>query len=267
MSAVSGRVQGKTAIVTGAASGIGEACAKLLAREGANVVVSDVNVADGKRVAKEIGDAGGKALFVSQDVTSEDRWHEVVEQCVSAFGGLNILVCNAGVGVGGNCETFSLESWRDQFGINVDGVFLGVKHAIPKIRESDGGSIIVMSSVSGLRGTAGMSCYCATKGAIRMFTKAVAIELAQQGDNIRVNSIHPGPIDTPIWSKVDSETLQVFGGSGNEGVDVAQLAAHAVPGGGVGQPDDIAEGVLYLASDAARYVNASELVIDGGASA
>lgn len=267
MSTVSGRVRGKTAIVTGAASGIGEASAKLLAYEGANVVVSDVNATDGKRVANEIIEAGGKAIFVSHDVTSEDHWRDVVEQSASEFGGLNVLVCNAGVGVGGNCETFSLASWKQQFAVNVEGVFLGVKHAIPGIRKAGGGSVIVMSSVAGLRGTAGMSCYCASKGAVRMFTKAVAIELAQQGDKIRVNSIHPGPIDTPIWSKVDADTLKVFGGSGNEGVDVSELAAHAVPGGVVGQPQDIADGVLYLASDESRYVNASELVIDGGASA
>jgi len=267
MSTNPGRVTGKTAIVTGAASGIGEACADLLAQEGANVVVSDINVTDGERVAKDIRDAGGNALFVAQDVTREDQWEDVVQKAVSEFGGLNILVCNAGIGVGGSCETFSLTAWQQQFAINVEGVFLGVKHAIPEIRRSGGGSIVVMSSVAGLRGTAGMSCYCASKGAVRTFTKAVAIELAQQGDNIRVNSLHPGPIDTPIWSKVDSTTLEVFGGSGNEGVDVSQLAAQAVPGGAVGQPKDIADGVLYLASDESRYVNASELVIDGGASA
>jgi len=267
MSNGSNRVQDKTAIVTGAASGIGEACAKLLAREGANVVVSDINETDGLRVAKEINKEGGNAIFGQHDVTLEDRWQEIVELSASVFGGLNILICNAGVGVGGSCEEFSLASWRQQFSINVEGVFLGVKHAIPEIRKSGGGSIIVMSSVAGLRGTGGMSCYCASKGAVRMFTKAVAIELAQRGDQIRVNSVHPGPIDTPIWSKVDSTTLEVFGGSGNEGVDVSELAQHAVPGGTVGQPNDIAEGVLYLASDESRYVNASELVIDGGASA
>ncbi|MEP0710269.1 MAG: glucose 1-dehydrogenase [Parvibaculum sp.] len=263
-----GRVEGKAAIVTGGASGIGEACAKLLAREGARVAVSDIDRDGGARVAKEIEEAGGTARFLEHDVTSEIRWQEVVAQTVAAFGGLHILVNNAGIGVGGLCENFSLEDWRRQTAINVDGVFLGTKHAIPAMRASGNGSIVIMSSGAGLSGAPGMSGYCATKGAVRLFAKAVALEMAQLGDNIRVNSVHPGVIDTPIWTKVTPETRAAFGGAATgNAVDPAVLAAAMAPVGKAGVPEDIAWGVVYLASDEARYVTGSELVIDGGATA
>lgn len=263
-----GRVEGKAAIVTGGASGIGEACAKLLAREGARVAVSDIDRDGGARVAKEIEEAGGTARFLEHDVTSEARWQEVVAQTVAAFGGLHILVNNAGIGVGGLCENFSLEDWRRQTAINVDGVFLGTKHAIPAMCASGNGSIVIMSSGAGLSGAPGMSGYCATKGAVRLFAKAVALEMAQLGDNIRVNSVHPGVIDTPIWTKVTPETRAAFGGAATgNAVDPAVLAAAMAPVGKAGVPEDIAWGVVYLASDEARYVTGSELVIDGGATA
>jgi len=263
-----GRVAGKVAIVTGGASGIGEACAKVLAREGAAVVVSDIDAAGGARVAEEIEAAGGKARFLHHDVTSEDRWAEVVANATSAFGGLHVLVNNAGIGVGGLCETFSLEDWRRQTAINLDGVFLGTKHAIPAMRASGGGSIIIMSSGAGLTGAPGMSGYCATKGAVRLFAKAVALEMAQLGDAIRVNSVHPGVIDTPIWTKVTPETRAMFGGAAQgNAVDPAVLASAMAPVGKAGVPEDIAMGVLYLASDESRYMTGAELVIDGGATA
>lgn len=263
-----GRVEGKVAIVTGGASGIGEACAKLLAHEGASVVISDVDEAGGERVAREIGAAGGNARFLPHDVASEERWSKVVAETVATFGGLHILVNNAGIGVGGLCETFSLADWRRQTAINVDGVFLGTKHAIPAMRASGGGSIVIMSSGAGLTGAPGMSGYCATKGAVRLFAKAVALEMAQLGDNIRVNSVHPGVIDTPIWTKVTPETRAVFGSAGTgNAVDPARLAAAMAPVGKAGSPDDIAYGVLYLSSDEARYMTGAELVIDGGATA
>ena len=263
-----GRVKGKVAIVTGGASGIGEACAKLLAREGAKVVVSDIDRNGGVRVAKEIGEAGGTARFLEHDVTSEARWEEVVAETVTAFGGLHILVNNAGIGIGGLCEKFSLEDWRRQAAVNIDGVFLGTKHAIPAMRASGGGSIVIMSSGAGLSGSPGMSSYCATKGAVRLFAKAVALEMAQLGDKIRVNSVHPGVIDTPIWTKVTPETRAVFGGAATgNAVDPALLASVMAPLGKAGTPGDIAWGVVYLASDEARYVTGSELVIDGGATA
>ncbi|MBX3580244.1 MAG: glucose 1-dehydrogenase [Rhizobiaceae bacterium] len=263
-----GRVAGKVAIVTGGASGIGEACAKVLAREGAAVVVSDIDKTGGARVAKEIGDAGGKAHFLEHDVTSETRWAEAVAAAVAAFGGLHVLVNNAGIGVGGLCESFSLDDWRRQTAINLDGVFLGTKHAIPAMRASGGGSIVIMSSGAGLTGAPGMSGYCATKGAVRLFAKAVALEMAQLGNAIRVNSVHPGVIDTPIWTKVTPETRAVFGGAAQgNAVDPAVLAAAMAPLGKAGVPEDIAMGVLFLASDESRYMTGAELVIDGGATA
>lgn len=263
-----GRVEGKAAIVTGGASGIGEACAKLLALEGARVVISDIDRDGGARVAREIEEAGGSARFLEHDVTSEARWQEIMAETVSAFGGLHVLVNNAGIGVGGLCEHFSLEDWRRQTAINVDGVFLGTKHAIPAMRASGGGSIVIMSSGAGLSGAPGMSGYCATKGAVRLFAKAVALEMAQLGDNIRVNSVHPGVIDTPIWTKVTPETRAAFGGAATDNaVDPAVLASAMAPVGRAGVPEDIAWGVVYLASDEARYVTGSELVIDGGATA
>lgn len=264
------RLAGRTAIVTGGASGIGEACVRIFAREGANVVITDIDAVKGRTVLEDVVASGAAARFIHHDVTSEEQWIDVVRETVAAFGGLNILVNNAGIGVGGLCEEFSLESWRRQVAVNLDGVFLGTKHAIPAMRRSGHGSIIIMSSGAGLKGTAGMSCYCATKGAVRLFAKAVALELAQKGDDIRVNSVHPGLIETPIWTKVDDATRAVFGqGGGQQGspVDAAALATVMVPSGRIGQPIDIAEGVLYLASDASRYVTGSELVIDGGATA
>lgn len=262
-----GRLHGRTAIVTGAGSGIGAACARLFAREGANVVVSDIDETGGERVVAQISKAGGLAKFIRHDVSMEEEWERVISETVSEFGALHVLVNNAGVGIGGLCEHFSLENWRKQSAVNMDGVFLGTKHAIPAIRKSGKGSIIIVSSGAGLKGTPGMSSYCATKGAVRLFAKAVALELAQMGDDIRVNSVHPGLVDTPIWSKADAETRKVFGADENSTIQPDALAQMAVPGGRLGQPEEIAAGILFLATDESSYINAAELAIDGGATA
>lgn len=270
MTDIQGRVAGLTAIVTGGASGIGAACAKVLAAHGANVVVSDVDANGGQNTANAIVSDGGTATFLQHDVTSEGQWKGIIAATVSQYGGLNILVNNAGLGIGGLCEEMTLEDWRRQTAVNIDGVFLGTKYAIPAMRASGKGSIIIMSSGAGLKGTAGMSGYCATKGAVRLFAKAVALELSGLGDNIRVNSVHPGLIETPIWQKVDDNTKGVMSGALTDdgtAVDPVKLASAGVPNGVLGQPEDIALGVLYLASDDARYVTGSELTIDGGATA
>jgi NAD(P)-dependent dehydrogenase (short-subunit alcohol dehydrogenase family) len=197
---MAGQVQGKVAIVTGGASGIGEACAELLAREGASVAVTDVDDLRGPEVVARIKKAGGEAMFLRQDVTSEPRWIEVVAEVVQRYGRLDVLVSNAGIGIGAPSITeMSLEDWRRQTAINLDGVFLSVKHCLPAMRKTPGGSVIMMSSLAGLRGSANLAGYCATKGGVRLFAKAIAMECAAFGDGIRVNSVHPGIIDTPIW--------------------------------------------------------------------
>jgi len=260
---MTGRVAGKVALVTGAASGIGRACAERLAAEGAKVVLTDIQDDKGREVAAAIG---GDAIYLSHDVTSEQAWIDVVAQTRGGFGRLDILVNNAGIGLGGPVTEMSLDDWRRQQAINVDGVFLGVKHSLPLMRASGGGSIINMSSVAGMKGSANMSAYCATKGAVRLFSKSIALECAQARDGVRVNSVHPGIIDTPIWDTI-SDTIGGEGASNaspSRVLNLDDVTAVATPLGFPGLPSDIADGVLYLASDESRYVTGLELIIDGG---
>ena len=260
-----GRVSGKVALVTGAASGIGRACAERLAAEGATVILTDLQDEAGAAVVEAIGAASGSARYLHQDVTDEAGWAQVIASIAAQEGRLDILVNNAGIGLGGSVIEMSLADFRRQMAVNVEGVFLGVKHAIPLMRKSgDGGSIINMSSVAGLKGAASLAGYCASKGAVRLFTKAVALECAAAQDRIRVNSVHPGIIETPIW-----DTIIGTGGPGaNAGPQRAAtldaMASVAAALGHKGQPGDIADGVLWLASEESRYVTGAELVIDGG---
>jgi NAD(P)-dependent dehydrogenase (short-subunit alcohol dehydrogenase family) len=260
-----GQVHGKVAIVTGGASGIGAACAETLAREGAKVLVTDVDDALGTAVVARIKTAGGDATFLHQDVTDDAAWPDVVATAVRLYGGLHIMVANAGIGVGGLVVEMSLADWRRQTAVNLDGVFLSTKYAIPAMASSGGGSIIMMSSLAGLRGAAGLAGYCATKGGVRLFAKAMAMECAAMGVNIRVNSVHPGIIDTPIWGK----TIVGAGAAGgrNAAPDPHEMAKTATPLARAGQSQDIANGVLFLASDASSYMTGAELVIDGGMNA
>jgi len=259
---MSGQVQGKVALVTGGASGIGAAVAELLAREGASVVITDIDDLRGPEVAAAINKDGGRASFLDQDVTSEPRWIEVVAEVAQRHGRLDILVSNAGIGIAvPTISEMSLADWRRQTAINLDGVFLSVKHSLPLMRKTGGGSIILMSSLAGLRGAAGLAGYCATKGGVRLFAKAIALECASLNDGIRVNSVHPGIIDTPIWHKIPTEAE---GRGQNLPIDAEERARMAVPLGRAGQAAEIAAGVLYLASDASRYVTGTELVSDGG---
>ena len=210
------QLDGKVGLITGAASGIGAACARVMAREGARLVLTDLDLAGGERIAAETG-----GVFVRHDVTDEATWPAVVATAEQRFGGLHILVANAGIGIMGPAIEMSFADWRRQMAVNVDGVFLTVKYGIPAMRRSGGGSIIMMSSVAGLRGSAGLAGYSATKGAVRLFAKSMALECAQARDNIRVNSVHPGVIDTPIWGKLPP--------GANAPLDAKAIAAAVVP--------------------------------------
>lgn len=251
-----GRVQGKVALVTGAALGLGRAAALMLAREGACVAVTDLKEPEGRSVASEIARAGGKAAFFRHDVSSETDWRSVIAQTVEQLGGLDILVNNAGVVESGSFEAASLERWRWLMGINLDGVFLGMKHAVEAMKRRGGGSIVNLSSVAGLVGDANLAAYNASKGAVRLLTKSAALHCAKAGYKIRVNSIHPGAIMTPMVEQfVNSQPDP-------EAARAALTGQH--PLGVMGEPDDVAYGVLYLASDESKFVTGSELVIDGG---
>jgi NAD(P)-dependent dehydrogenase (short-subunit alcohol dehydrogenase family) len=262
---MTGQVAGKAALVTGGASGIGAAVAELLAREGASVAVTDIDELGGPEIVAGIRKAGGEAIFLPQDVTSEARWIEVVAEVEKRYGRLDILVSNAGIGIAVPSITdMTLEDWRRQNAINLDGVFLSVKHCLPAMRRSGGGSIIMMSSLAGLRGAPGLSAYSASKGGVRLFAKSIAMECASAGDGIRVNSVHPGIIDTPIWGKIPTGAP---GRGQNAPIDPEERAKLAAPLGRAGHASEIASGVLYLASDASSYVTGTELVIDGGMNA
>jgi NAD(P)-dependent dehydrogenase (short-subunit alcohol dehydrogenase family) len=262
---MTGQVAGKVALVTGGASGIGAAVAELLAREGASVAVTDIDELGGPEIVAGIRKAGGEAIFLPQDVTSEARWIEVVAEVEKRYGRLDILVSNAGIGIAVPSITdMTLEDWRRQNAINLDGVFLSVKHCLPAMRRTGGGSIIMMSSLAGLRGAPGLSAYSASKGGVRLFAKSIAMECASAGDGIRVNSVHPGIIDTPIWGKIPTGAA---GRGQNAPIDPEERAKLAAPLGRAGHASEIASGVLYLASDASSYVTGTELVIDGGMNA
>ncbi|MCH7744686.1 MAG: glucose 1-dehydrogenase [Chloroflexi bacterium] len=245
------RLEGKVAFVSGGARGMGAAEARLFAKEGAKVAIGDVLEDEGRKVEAEINETGGEAIFVRLDVTSESEWQDAIAATVARFGKLDVLVNNAGVGAHGKVEDTTVEDWDRVMDINAKGVFLGTKAAIPEMRKAGGGSIINISSQLGLVGTDNSSPqYQASKGAVRLLTKATAIQYASEG--IRANSVHPGPIVTPMTesSRADPER--------------EKLMLSRIPLDRYGQPDDVAYGVLYLASDESSFVTGSELVIDGG---
>lgn len=256
---MSGRVAGKTALITGAAQGLGEAIARMLAREGARVALTDLNLAGAERVAAAINaEHPGAAAAYSHDVASEAGWVEVLDRAAADLGGLSVLVNNAGVGALGSVEDTSLEEWRRVMAINADSVFLGCKHALPHMRERQPGSIVNLSSIAGLLAGHNYAAYNASKAAVWLLTKSVALHCARHGWDIRCNSIHPSFIRTPILDPLVAR----FGAA--EGL--AKLARQ-IPLGRLGEPDDVAYAVLYLASDESRFVTGAELKIDGGLSA
>ncbi len=250
------RMRGKVAIVTGGAVGIGRACALKLAEEGAAVAVTDLNEAAAARAVDEIRRAGGDAIFVKHDAADEANWELVIRTVLDRYKRLDAVVNNAGVGLARDIEQTTLEEWRWLMSINLDGVFLGTKHAIAAMKDQRGGSIVNLSSIEGLIGDPTLAAYNASKGGVRLLTKSAALYCAKASYNIRVNSVHPGYIWTPM----------VEGFLKSQG-DVAQgrkLLDSLHPIGHIGEPDDIAYGVLYLASDESKFVTGTELVIDGG---
>lgn len=248
------RVKDKVAIVTGAASGMGRADAILLAAQGAKVVLTDLNETDGQAVAASIGE---NAIFIKHNVASEEDWQNVVETTVATFGGLNILVNNAGMMTMGSVVDCSLEDYRKVNTVNNEGVFLGCKHAIPAMEKSGkGGSIINMSSVAALHGMSFIAAYSASKGAVCALTKSIALHCKEQKNGIRCNSIHPDGVKTPMVFKVasgqDTATQE----------EIDSLSTEAYP---MADPEDIANMVLYLASDESRFVTGAEMLIDNAA--
>lgn len=248
------RVDKKVALVTGAGAGLGEAIAIRLAEEGATVIVTDIDEASANRVANAIGSC---AVAMHQDVTSEARWIEIMAEIVERFGQLDVLVNNAGIALIGTVEDCTLQEWRKTHEINLDAVFIGTREAI-KVMKHKSGSIINISSVEGIIGEPKVAAYNSSKGGVRNFTKSAAMHCADKGYKIRVNSVHPGFIDTAMVSKaVGSMTAE-------DGAEFANHIISSIPVGYMGEPIDIANGVLFLASEESRYMFGSELVIDGG---
>ncbi len=251
------RLANKVALISGGARGMGAVEAKLFAKEGAKVIIGDMLEAEGRKVEAEINEAGretgGECVFVPLDVSNEDAWQRAVNEAVSRFGKLDILVNNAGIYRAHVVEETTVAEWDQVMDINAKGVFLGTKYAIPEMRKAGGGSIVNISSVAGLVGSRETTAYTASKGAVRLLTKSTAIQYASEG--IRANSIHPGTIETPM-----TEGLLA-----NEAHRADRM--NRTPIGRLGQPEDVAYGALYLASDEASFVTGSELVIDGGRTA
>jgi 3(or 17)beta-hydroxysteroid dehydrogenase len=254
-----GRLDHRTALVTGGASGLGRAIAERLTVDGAGVVITDIQADLGKAVAAEHG-----LTFLEQDVSEEARWTDVVREVEERFGHLDILVNNAGIL--GSMEAISpedtpLASWRKIFAVNVDGVFLGCRAAIPAMKRAGGGSIVNISSVAGLLATPYATAYGASKATVRQLTKSVAQYCAEQKLNIRCNSVHPGDVVTPLWERQAEESARM------RGVPVEEIFAEArltMPMGEFTQPEDVAAAVSFLASDDARHITGIKLIVDGG---
>jgi len=251
------RVKNKVAIVTGGASGLGKSSAILLAREGAKIVVTDIDEEDGKKVVQQIKANGGEAIFIKQDVSKEDEWKNVIETTLKTFGKLHILANSAGIGLGGTVEEVTLEDWKNLIDVNLNGTFLGTQYGIKGMKETgEGGSIINFSSIEGLIGDPNLPAYNASKGGVTIFTKSAALHCARQGYGIRINSIHPAY----IWTPMVENFLKALGDVEEGKKQLESLH----PVGHLGEPDDIGYGVVYLASDESKFMTGSELVIDGG---
>jgi len=248
------RVAGKVVLVTGGGSGIGRATARLLAEEGASVIVSDINRQGGLETVQQIG---GKSRFEEHDTARESDWKRIIDGILTREGRLDGLANNAGIAgpYPATFETETVEQWQKILAVNVQGVFLGCKYSVPAMRQSGGGSIVNTSSLAALLGTPDLSAYGASKAAVRQFTKTVAIDCARKGYKVRCNSVHPGIILTPMGEGILQNEKR------------RERALKSIPIGEFGAPQDIAYGILYLISDESRFVTGAELVIDGGMNA
>ena len=251
-----GRLDGKVALVTGAAAGLGRAAALRMAEQGARVVVADVLDEAGAAAASEIG---ASARFERLDVTRPEDWSRAMKATQEAFGRLDVLVNNAGVVILGDVESLSLEDWRRVHAVNLDGVFLGCRHGVEAMKRGGGGSIVNLSSVSGLVGGHNLAAYNSSKGGVRLLTKSVALHCARAGYGIRCNSVHPAFIETAmVRSMVEAS---------DDPERTRRTLARQIPLGGIGEPDDVAHMIVYLASDESKFVTGAEFVVDGGVTA
>ena len=248
-----GRLEGKTALVTGAASGIGLQTSIRLAEEGARVMMTDINLEEGRQQAEK---PGANATFLKLDITEEEEWISVLDETVKRFDRLDILVNSAGMVLIADVEQITLEEWRKVHAINLDGTFLGCKHGVRVMKEFGAGSIINLSSVSGMIGGFNLAAYNSSKGAVRMLTKSVALHCARAGYGIRCNSIHPTFIETPMLESMIRDSP--------DPEKARQTLVRQVPLRRIGKPDDVANMIVYLASDESTFVTGTEMVIDGG---
>jgi 3(or 17)beta-hydroxysteroid dehydrogenase len=264
------RLDDKVALISGAARGIGGETARLMAKEGARVVVADVLDEPGRQTVADINAAGGQAAYVHLDVTSEQEWTAAVNLAASRFGRLDILVNNAGVFVGKGIEEIGLDEWNKLIAVNMTGVFLGTRLAAQALREAaktseHGSAIVNLASIAGIVGSQLDPLYSMTKGGVTLFTKSAALEFARKGYRIRVNSIHPGVIQTDMGEQTFVARAQRSGS--NNTVQIRQTVTDTVPWGRLGVPMDIAKGIVFLASDDAGYMNGAGLIVDGGVTA
>jgi len=248
-----GRIEGKTALVTGAASGIGLQTSIRLAEEGARVMMTDINLEEGRHQAEKLG---ANATFLKLDITEEEEWISVLDETVKRFDRLDILVNSAGMVLIADVEQITLEDWRKVHAVNLDGTFLGCKHGVRVMKEFGAGSIINLSSVSGMIGGFNLAAYNSSKGAVRMLTKSVALHCARAGYGIRCNSIHPTFIETPMLESMIRDSP--------DPEKARQTLVRQVPLRRIGKPDDVANMIVYLASDESTFVTGTEMVIDGG---
>ena len=248
-----GRLEGKTALVTGAASGIGLQTSIRLAEEGARVMMTDINLEEGRQQAEKLG---ANATFLKLDITEEEEWISVLDETVKRFDCLDILVNSAGMVLIADVEQITLEDWRKVHAVNLDGTFLGCKHGVRVMKEFGAGSIINLSSVSGMIGGFNLAAYNSSKGAVRMLTKSVALHCARAGYGIRCNSIHPTFIETPMLESMILDS--------HDPEKARQTLVRQVPLRRIGKPDDVANMIVYLASDESTFVTGTEMVIDGG---